>query len=107
MSHVNVESQTIAPEMARAATLNSSENNGQNIMQVCPIQKGNPVITFEIDLYNGFVICGLASGAVDCWVLPSALGGPNTQYAELCCYIVMLLCLLYSCYCWCCNFYFV
>ena len=43
--------------------------------QICPIQKGNPVISFHVDYRNGFILTGLASGAVDAWPLPIDLYG--------------------------------
>eukprot|EP01084_Bolivina_argentea_P279951 478678_1 len=43
--------------------------------QICPIQKGNPVISFHVDYTNGFLLTGLASGAVDAWPLPIDLDG--------------------------------
>eukprot|EP00483_Globobulimina_turgida_P005198 UN05208 len=43
--------------------------------QICPVQKGNPVISFHVDYVNGFLLTGLASGAVDAWPLPIDLDG--------------------------------
>ncbi|ETO36531.1 hypothetical protein RFI_00533, partial [Reticulomyxa filosa] len=45
------------------------------IFQVCPVQKSNPLITFTVDLRNGFFLTGLASGTVDAWLVPAELGG--------------------------------
>ena len=50
-------------------------SRSSSFYQICPIQKGNPVISFDIDYRNGFLLCGLASGAVDAWPLPIQLDG--------------------------------
>jgi len=57
----------------------SSNSNDEDIAhkfyQICPVQKGNPVISFQVDYRNGFLLTGLASGAVDAWPLPIDLDG--------------------------------
>ena len=50
------------------------------IYQICPIRKGDPIITFTVDVKNGFVVTGLASGGVDAWPIPSTLGGKSYHY---------------------------
>ena len=52
-----------------------STNVSDAFYQICPVQKGNPVISFHVDYRNGFVLTGLASGAVDAWPLPIDLDG--------------------------------
>eukprot|EP01084_Bolivina_argentea_P199722 341699_1 len=57
--------------MARTA----SNVRSDAFYQICPVQKGNPVISFHVDYRNGFLLTGLASGAVDAWPLPIVLDG--------------------------------
>mmetsp|Transcript_32027 Transcript_32027/g.51789 ORF Transcript_32027/g.51789 Transcript_32027/m.51789 type:complete len:396 (-) Transcript_32027:38-1225(-) len=53
----------------------AAEDIATKFYQICPVQKGNPVISFHVDYRNGFVVTGLASGAVDAWPLPIELDG--------------------------------